>query len=469
MKFQVEVVIKDESGQVMQRTVIFERLCVSFDDAIGGLGLSLADSKTLVANVQKQLLETQVHGFSFGDKCCPTCSEAVKRKDVQTIVYRTLFGKFTLPNERFLFCVSCGVQGKKSFSPLSDLLITHTHPELIYMQTRWAALLPFGQSLRLLEDVLPIEGAISLTNMKLKTAHVGQRIEADRTKQAELVAPPEIAQTATAAGEEQTPTALDVGVDAGYIRSNAAKGEDTRKFGAIAVKTVETKSRSHAYVQTEVADGDKRIIKFLEQGSDAPLTNVTFFTDAGNDIKAATPLVGKGSQRILDWFHFAMYFQIALQTATPFKRWQYNAVRTIFEEIERIKWRFWHGQAEAACHRLKLLATWIGSQANTKLKVKLTERLFDLLHYAQDNIDYLVNYARRHRNGQRISSAMAESVVNQVISRRFVKKQQMRWSPQGAHHLLQVRTAVLNDELAQHFKRWHPGFATNDPVYARAA
>ena len=64
---------------------------------------------------------------------------------------------------------------------------------------------------------------------------------------------------------------------------------------------------------------------------------------------------------------------------------------------------------------------------------------------------------------------MAESVVNQVISRRFVKKQQMRWSPEAAHQLLQVRTAVLNDELATHFKLWYPGFATNDPVYARAA
>jgi hypothetical protein len=389
---------------------------------------------------------------------------------VQTIVYRTLFGKFSLPNERFFSCLSCQDQGKKSFSPLSDLLTTHTHPELLYLQARWPALLPFGQSLRLLADVLPIEGAISLTNMKLKTVQVGQRIEADLAKQAELVAPPETAQAATS-GDEQTPTSLSVGVDAGYIRSNAVKGDGSRKFGVIAVKTVEPKSRSHAYVQTEVDDGDKRITQFLEQARDAPLTEVTFFTDAGNDIKAATPLVGKAtaSQRILDWFHFAMYFQIALQTATPLKRWHYNAVRTIFEEIERIKWRFWHGQAQAGCQRLRMLATWIGSQANTKVKEKLASRLFDLLHYAQDNIDYLVNYARRHRDGQRISSAMAESVVNQVISRRFVKRQQMRWSPQGAHHLLQVRTAVLNDELAQHFKLWYPGFATNDPVYARAA
>jgi len=34
--------------------------------------------------------------------------------------------------------------------------------------------------------------------------------------------------------------------------------------------------------------------------------------------------------------------------------------------------------------------------------------------------------------------------VNQVISKRMVKKQQMRWTESGAHNLLQIRTKVLN-------------------------
>ncbi|RCJ05651.1 hypothetical protein DDK22_25730 [Cupriavidus necator] len=37
-----------------------------------------------------------------------------------------------------------------------------------------------------------------------------------------------------------------------------------------------------------------------------------------------------------------------------------------------------------------------------------------------------------------------ESVVNQVVSKRFVKRQQMAWRPRHAHNLLQIRTAVLN-------------------------
>jgi len=64
----------------------------------------------------------------------------------------------------------------------------------------------------------------------------------------------------------------------------------------------------------------------------------------------------------------------------------------------------------------------------------------------------------RHRAGEVISSSFVESAVNQVVSKRMVKKQQMRWTPRGAHLLLQIRTRVLNDDLTDAFHRWYPGF-----------
>ena len=68
------------------------------------------------------------------------------------------------------------------------------------------------------------------------------------------------------------------------------------------------------------------------------------------------------------------------------------------------------------------------------------------------------NYGELYRAGERITSSFVESAVNQVISKRMVKKQQMRWTKQGAHLLLQVRTRVLNDDLAADFHRWYPNF-----------
>jgi hypothetical protein len=44
--------------------------------------------------------------------------------------------------------------------------------------------------------------------------------------------------------------------------------------------------------------------------------------------------------------------------------------------------------------------------------------------------------------GRLISSRIAESTVNQVVSMRMAKKQRMRWSDEGAHLLAQVRVHV---------------------------
>jgi hypothetical protein len=52
--------------------------------------------------------------------------------------------------------------------------------------------------------------------------------------------------------------------------------------------------------------------------------------------------------------------------------------------------------------------------------------------------------------------------VNQIISKRFVKKQQMRWTRCGAHLLLHVRTRVLDDTLTATFQRWYPEMETSE-------
>ena len=82
--------------------------------------------------------------------------------------------------------------------------------------------------------------------------------------------------------------------------------------------------------------------------------------------------------------------------------------------------------------------------------------------YIEANQNFIPNYGDRYRHGEKISTAFAESAVNQVVSKRMVKKQQMRWSESGAHNLLQVRTKVLNDELRETFVRWYPGMQANE-------
>ena len=67
------------------------------------------------------------------------------------------------------------------------------------------------------------------------------------------------------------------------------------------------------------------------------------------------------------------------------------------------------------------------------------------------------NYGDRYRNGENIATGFVESTVNQVVSKRFVKQESVRWTERGANLLLQVRTKTLNDELRATFEDWYPG------------
>jgi hypothetical protein len=82
---------------------------------------------------------------------------------------------------------------------------------------------------------------------------------------------------------------------------------------------------------------------------------------------------------------------------------------------------------------------------------------------------YLPHYGELWRAGERISTAFVESAMNQVLSKRLVKKQQMSWSRRGAHLLLQVRTRVLNEEFREKFDERYPGFNAQSEGQARAA
>ena len=73
------------------------------------------------------------------------------------------------------------------------------------------------------------------------------------------------------------------------------------------------------------------------------------------------------------------------------------------------------------------------------------------------NRRFIANYFDRYWHGETISTGFVESAINQVVSKRMVKKQQMRWTDRGAHLLPQVRTRVLNEDWRSTLSRWYPG------------
>ena len=94
---------------------------------------------------------------------------------------------------------------------------------------------------------------------------------------------------------------------------------------------------------------------------------------------------------------------------------------------------------------------------------QLVKALSELRTYIVNNRHVIPNYGERYRNGEPIATGFVESTVNEVVSKRFCKKQQMQWSKEGAHLLLQTRVRTLNGELSAIFKRWYPSNSRLEP------
>jgi hypothetical protein len=92
--------------------------------------------------------------------------------------------------------------------------------------------------------------------------------------------------------------------------------------------------------------------------------------------------------------------------------------------LERIKWLLWHGNQ----HRAKGVIGDLLDDADA-LEVDypglraFRRAIQEFQSYIEGNATSLINYGERYRAGERISSCLAESTVNAVISKRFAKRQ----------------------------------------------
>ena len=127
--------------------------------------------------------------------------------------------------------------------------------------------------------------------------------------------------------------------------------------------------------------------------------------------------------------------------------------------MQSIKNLLWHGNVEEALERLADLILDLDLiRKHSASAEKLSAGLAEFETYIDNNQESIPNYGELYRQGETISTAFVESTINQVVSRRFAKLQQMHWTRRGAHLLLQTRTKVLNNELEEIFRRWCPLF-----------
>lgn len=90
---------------------------------------------------------------------------------------------------------------------------------------------------------------------------------------------------------------------------------------------------------------------------------------------------------------------------------------------------------------------------------KLLKAVREFGGYLATNPQFSPDYGDRYRHDDTLTTSFVESAVNPVVSKRFGKAQQMRWSQQGVPLLLQIRPQVLNKELRGRFQHWYPAMA----------
>jgi hypothetical protein len=122
-------------------------------------------------------------------------------------------------------------------------------------------------------------------------------------------------------------------------------------------------------------------------------------------------------------------------------------------DLERLKWYLWHGNVFNSLQIVQSVEMDPDAAVATSghaTACKLLKAVEEFHTSIENNQGFIPNYGERYRHGERISTGFVESTVNQVISKRFCKKQQMAWTPCGAHFLLQIRTRVLKWRWGSH-------------------
>jgi hypothetical protein len=446
---------EEESAEEVVELAVLEKDC----ERVEHLGLSLAESRETLKTLQQHVLERQAETFVEAKRHCPECGRRLRLKGCHTITFRTLFGDVALDSPRLRRC-SRGEPA--TFSPLTELLTKHTSPELMYLQTKWSSLISYGMTAKMLKDVLPIDEKLSAATVRNHAHEIARRSE-------------------DALGEEQfsfidscprnwrelprPDGPMKVGIDGGYVRDWTNKKSH---FEVIVGRSApwEGEAKRFGLVHGHDDKPKRRLFELLQSQGMQMNQSVTFISDGADNVRDLQFYLNPHAEHVLDWFHLTMRITVLDQYSKGIARLDENLSEEIREDLQRVKWYCWHGNVYETLRHIRF----IEMDAETLLYEleeahpagdhrkprKLLKAIGEFRNYIESNAAMIPNYGERHRYGEAISTAAVESTVNAVVNKRFCKKQQMQWSKEGAHHLLQNRTRTLNRELADTFRQWYP-------------
>lgn len=218
MRVSIMLQITDDHGGTgpSEEVAEFEKATERPED----LGLLMTEGKALLAAIQSKTVTAQVTEWSARHRACETCSERRPIKGSYPIQFHTLYGDVELRSPRLHRCACQGDDGPGTVSPLRDLIPNHVSPERLYLEARWASLVPYAAAAALLADVLPIASGANAKTLREHVMGVAERVETELGEEKACFidgCPAEWAQLPIPEGR------IVVGLDGGYVRDWASR------------------------------------------------------------------------------------------------------------------------------------------------------------------------------------------------------------------------------------------------------
>jgi len=326
-----------------------------------------------------------------------------------------------------------------------------------------------GLTAQALKDFLPVDATLNATTIQNHTLAAAQRGEDELGEEQWAFVEGCPADWATLPIPDGP---LTVGIDGGYVRDwDEKKGH----FEVLVGKSILAFSRDDeedlasskcfGFVQTLDEKPTRRLFEVLQSQGHQMHQQLTFLSDGGDTVRDLQLYLNPHAEYLLDWFHLAMRLTVMQQIAKGLpltiqdEEDTYPLRDPVVRSLERLKWSRWHGNVYKAFQKLTDLVMDLDAAVATTgdgVARKLLKAVEEFYTYIEHNRAFIPNYGERYRYGERISTGFVESTVNQVISKRVCKRQQMQWTKRGAHLLLQMRVKTLNQELGVMFQRWYP-------------
>ena len=417
------------------------------------LGLSLAEAKSVLAGLQRHLVQTQAEEHCQVRRRCPRCGGQRPLKDRRPRQLRSLFGTVEVCAPRFEPC-RCGVTLRTILSPAKEIMPDRCTPEYECVLAEFGALLPYRRARTLLGTFFPVGDLPTIDTIHRRTLQVGARLECEAIVTPTPLPPPADAET------------IALSIDSGHVR--AVRSYQVRTFEVFVAQASNDDGEQTVFssVPVEADRQTQQLRGVLHRLGATPCTELTILSDGADGPRSLGEAASVGPTfHVLDWFHLAMRIQHVAQTI---KGWPDNRNEDrqegarFADAVEHVRWRLWHGQVQraldligdtaAALDAVADLASSAGATAGKVLKL-----LRDLETYVAGQAELIIDYAAARHDAEPISTAPTESTVQWLLHRRMGANQQMRWSPRGAHRMLRVRTAVANGTLERDYavaERW---------------